>query len=221
MPIAGLLTFPAPQVILAAGGSKIFRSENLGRRWQLVERGVLDPADEDSFVASFNRLVVDPRRPQVLYALASLHRRLEWGPPVIYRSLDLGRTWRLWHMGSAIAFDPFHPRATFVTEGNSLLVTTNDGGSFRRLSELTLPVGEALRFNEIVPDRARPGRLWATTSRGVYQSVDGGRHWQVRNLGFAAGSRTWVPIFLQDPLRSTQFLAAPDDGGLWQADFAE
>ena len=141
---------------------------------------------------------------------------------MIYRSADFGRTWALWRSnGTAIAFDPFHPRATYVAEGNRLLVTRNDGGSFRQISNLTLPSGAALPFLEIVPDRSEPDRLWAATPSGVWRSRDGGRHWEDASAGLPAGGRTEINRLLQDPGRATQWIAAPASGGLWRADFAE
>lgn len=222
MPEAEILAFPAPRVILATGSTGIFRSENLGRTWRRVEDGVLETGDDNPFVAVFRRLAQDPRRPELLYALAGLSRRHESGPPVIYRSVDSGRTWAIWRMnGTAVAFDPFHPRATLVAEANRLLVTRNDGGSFRLLSKLTLPSGAALSFGEIVPDRARSNQFWAVTAFGVRRSRDGGRHWEDASDGFPAGDPTRINLLLQDPVRSTQFLAAPASGGLWRADFPE
>ncbi|HXU31516.1 MAG TPA: hypothetical protein VN851_13130, partial [Thermoanaerobaculia bacterium] len=222
LPPADVLAFPAPKVLLAAGFSGIYRSENLGRTWRRVEDGVLDPSDEFSLVATFQRLVQDPRRPERIYGLATTRAPHVFGPPLIYRSLDFGRTWEIWHRnGTLIAFDPFHPKVTFVVETNRLLVTQNDGGSFRQLSNLTPPGGQALPIVDLIPDRAHPDQLWAATYSGVRRSRDGGRHWQDASAGLPAGSQTPVPLLLQDPGRATQWLAAPVGGGLWRADFAE
>ncbi len=222
MPPAEIVAFPAPRVILATGSTGIFRSENLGRTWRQVEDGIVETGDDNPFVAVFRRLVEDPRRPELVYALGGLSRRHESGSPVIYRSADFGRTWAIWRRnGTAIAFDPFHPRATFVAEANRLLVTKNDGGSFRLLSNLTLPSGADLSFVKIVPDRTRPDQLWAATPSGVRRSCDGGRHWEDASDGLPAGGQTQTDLLLQNPGRATQFLAAPASGGLWRADFAE
>ena len=222
MPSAEILAFPEPGVILATGSAGIYRSENLGRTWRKVEDGLVETGDDNPFVALFRGLAQDPRRPEVIFALGRLSRRHESGPPVIYRSADFGRTWALWRSnGTAIAFDPFHPRATYVAEGNRLLVTRNDGGSFRQISNLTLPSGAALPFLEIVPDRSEPGRLWAATPSGIRRSRDGGRHWEEASEGLPAGGQTQINLLLQDPGRSTEWLAAPAHGGLWRAEFAE
>ncbi len=221
MPAAETLSFPAPRVLLAGGFGGIYRSENLGRTWRKVLDGVLDPRDENSLVAWFRRLVQDPRHPERIYGLATTSAPHVSGPPLIYRSVDFGRTWELWHTnGTLVAFDPFRPRATYVVEGHRVLVTLSDGGSFRLLATLMQPNGQSLTLLDLVPDRAHPGELWAATIGGVRRSLDGGKHWQDVSEGLAEGSRTVVPLLRQDPGRSTQWLAAPESGGLWRAEFA-
>lgn len=222
MPAAEILALPAPRILLAVGSSGIYRSEDLGRHWRRVEDGVLDPSDDGSYVANFRRLAQDPRRPEVIYGLAVARAPHAPGPPLIYRSIDFGRTWRIWHTnGTAIAFDPFHPRSIFVAESNRLLVTRDDGGSFRLLSALTLPNGGPLNFEAIVPDRARPDQLWAATFSGVRRSRDGGRHWEDASAGLPKENPTQAPLLIQDPGRATQWIASPPSGGLWRADFAD
>lgn len=225
MPSASSLFFPAPRVILA-GGIGIHRSTDLGRTWRRVEDGIVNPDDPETLTAAFDRLVRDPRRPEVLFALGgSFGFRppvILIGPPVIYRSPDAGRSWGIWGpSASAIAFDPFDPRATFVTEDNRLLVTRNDGASFQMLSEFVHSDGTPLWLTEIVADRGQPGQLWAATLRGVRRSRDGGGHWEDASTGLAAGNQTRVGLLLQDPGRTTQLFALPTTGGLWQADFSE
>ena len=222
MPTAEILAFPEPGVMVATGSTGIFRSENLGRTWRRVEDGVVETGDDNPFVATFRRVAQDPRRPELLYALGHLSRRHESGPPVIYRSADFGRTWVLWRRNAtAIAFDPFHPRVTLVAEGNRLLVTRNDGGSFRRLGDLTLPSGAALPFLDIVPERSRADGFWAATPSGVWRSRDGGRHWENESAGLPAGGDVRIDLLLEDPARAKRFIAAPASGGLWRADFPE
>ena len=224
MPLASTLFFPAPRVILAAG-SGIHRSTNLGRTWQRVEDGVLDPEDPETLTAAFGRLVRDPRRPEVLFALGGTFGLrppvILIGPPVIYRSPDSGRTWGIWAGADAIAFDPFHSLATFVADGNRLRVTRNDGVSFQGLPDLVNSDGTPLPFIELVADREKPGQLWAATPHGVRRSRDGAQHWEDASAGLPAGGDARIDLLLEDPTRAGRFVAAPASGGLWRADFPE
>jgi photosystem II stability/assembly factor-like uncharacterized protein len=221
LPSAGSrLLLPAPRVLLL-GGSGIFRSADAGRTWSQVQSGTIgDPDSEEAFFLHFNQLLQDPRNPRTLYALAGATQAHNGGFQAIYRSDDLGRTWRQWRRGGqafAIAFDPFRPRTVHIVQGDTLLVTRDAGATFQVVGDLGL-TGFPL-VTEILFDRVRRNVLYAATYEdGVRRSRDGGATWEAVNAGLPRPLRT-VNELVQDPALPQRFYATSESGGLYQADF--
>jgi photosystem II stability/assembly factor-like uncharacterized protein len=212
------LLLPAPRVLLL-GGSGIYRSADAGRTWQQVQAGTIgDPDSEEAFFLHFNRLLQDPRNPRTLYALVNATQPHNGGFQAIYRSDDLGRTWRPWRQGGqAIAFDPFRPRTVHIVQGDTLLVTRDNGATFQVVGDLGL-TGFPL-VTELLFDRARRNVLYAATYEdGVRRSRDGGVTWEPVNAGLPRPLRT-VSELVQDPALPQRFYATSESGGLYRADF--
>ncbi|HEX4963787.1 MAG TPA: hypothetical protein VF173_23375 [Thermoanaerobaculia bacterium] len=218
-PYASLLQAVAPQVLLAAGQGGIFRSTDEGRTWKEVQTSSVP--HERSLVLSFQRLVRDSRDGTIVYALAEVSD-FRFGVTTgyqIYRSDNLGLTWRLWHESyhyqqTTVGFDPWQPQATYVTDEQGLRVTTDDGASFRTLNpSLTWAT-------DLVFDRERRGVIYATGVGEVQRSRDGGLTWEDVKAGLPPLEPFHdVTSLIQDPVRSERFYATPDVGGLYQADF--
>jgi BNR/Asp-box repeat protein len=168
---------------------RIVESLDGGRSWKEVSKDLPLLTPYANFF-QVNRLVVDARDPQVLYAGTSASGFL--------KSTDRGRTWHDSNRGlpwlldcenhlcpansvSEIVQDPKNPRTLYIlfestvyrsTDGGATWDFANDG--IRKSSVQTLAA-----------DPARPGVLYAAGGLGsphiapgaVYRSADGGRTW--------------------------------------------
>jgi photosystem II stability/assembly factor-like uncharacterized protein len=219
IPGAGpILLVPARRVLLTAGNDGILRSRDAGRSWTRVLASLVgDPDDNTTLV--FQRLLADPRNAHTLYALGLLEVHPHGGSsPVIYRSDDFGRTWRLWRRGEAVAFHPLRPRTVYIVQGSTLLIATEGSPNFQPVGDLGLPPYAVV--TDLIFDRAHPRTLYAATSgEGVLRSRDGGHSWEPVSAGLPADSLGNVTAIWQDPLSPRRFYATPASGGLYRADF--
>jgi photosystem II stability/assembly factor-like uncharacterized protein len=139
--------------------------------------GDMDNAGRTSMIA------INPQDPRILYSGAASGG--------IWKSVDEGKSWK--PIGDqlaslsvgAITLDPFDPEIVYVGLGEphySLdsfhgagFLRSRDGGKTWDL--LSSDVFLDYTFSRIVPNPARPGFLYAATSRGVFRTLDYGATW--------------------------------------------
>ncbi|NOX62560.1 MAG: hypothetical protein GXP42_11550 [Chloroflexi bacterium] len=142
-----------------AAGQPLWRSTNGGRTWLPAMRGLAG--------VSVQRLLVNPKAPNMVYGLAN---------DGLVRSVDRGRSWRYFHLPVTprdLAFGA-KPGSLFLATLDGLWHSTDNGESWRPLS-LEGPVQAVANS----PD----GDIFAIAVRGgegptVYRSSDEGAQWQ-------------------------------------------
>jgi photosystem II stability/assembly factor-like uncharacterized protein len=208
-------------VYAAAGG--VLRSKDGGHTW----KSVLKP---QSKWMSATRIAIAPTRPESIYAIT--HNGGS-GATAIYRSTNAGQTWH--RTGSsdstlpssccgdsmdALASDPANPETVYADVGNTVLRTTDGGGSWQ-------PAANGLPANSVTSlaiDPRQSGTVYASVhdtkavaleipSGGIYQTTNGGQTWTEIWSGFG------VDKVAVDPTRPSTIYAAGDhllrstDGG--------
>lgn len=171
--------------------------------------GILAGTHGDGVFWSADGMTWDARheglRLRNMYTLAALR---EGGRTVVYagtepaslfKSLDLGRSWREYpaisgqknkdwtfpappHIAHTkmLAFDPREPRHFFAAIEQGALLETRDGGeSWTELADYSRPEDRAFKdLHQVLVTPSQPERMFMTTGCGSYRSVDGGAHWQ-------------------------------------------
>jgi photosystem II stability/assembly factor-like uncharacterized protein len=181
---------------LLAGGGGAWRSTDAGKTWHQTfdSGGVL-------------RLILDPSRPQVAYAeVVMTGDDPAQVIPLVFRSLDGGRSWQSLPVGAnVIAVDPRNPATLYVLGPSGLLQSRDDGRTWRRLSEFSLEVPFPPGIDgDLIVDPFDSRILWAARPDGVWQSADGGVTWQPHG----AGLRGRPALSLFPDLRRGQLAAA-------------
>ena len=167
----------------------VYVSEDAGRHWTLRRRGIITNGVQS--------IAFDPANSRVLWAAclrsaAGTKRSFPPSPKYydkkadgIYRSDDLGRSWRLVRRAAFLrshgqnhyfAFDPNSAtpqgcRTIFaLTHGEGLLKTADGGEAWRS-------VGPKGIIGHAVVRQASSGRLWLAADQGMWSSDDAGETW--------------------------------------------
>lgn len=200
---------------LVAAGHGIHWSDDDGESWQesFPTTVVIDANEWEVEVVD---LVSDPQRQNVLYAAVAYRfttRPSSLPPePVIFRSLDGGKSWRRFVAGSAVlALAPSLPRTLYVAFGEVVL-TSDDGGLRWRVAGVA---GGEVRDLEVDPRDPRTV-FAATAGAGVQWSRDGGASWEPLASGLAEQGRLEVDRVRIDPLDPDRLYALPRRGGLFE-----
>jgi photosystem II stability/assembly factor-like uncharacterized protein len=146
-------------------------------------------------------LVIDPRNPRILFAGAASGG--------VWKSEDEGKTWR--PLGDfaaslsvgAMAIDPFRPDILYAGTGEAHysidsyhgagFLRSFDGGRTWDLTASDVFLG--YHFTKVIPNRSRPGFIYASTTRGVFRSLDYGGTW----VQLLAGSASDLIVDPRDP----------------------
>lgn len=176
-----------------------FRSDDFGRTWVAIS-GEFD--EEGAWITPF---MLDPQNPATLYTVATR----------VYKSVNRGNSWTAISPEfdteplTAMAVAPSASEHIYVAGNNRMFVTSNGGGSWRTLSESTLP----LNITYIAVHPRQPTTIWVTCGRysagqKVYYSTDGGDHWT--NI---SGALPNIPVncVVVDPMSYTVYLGS----GIW------
>jgi photosystem II stability/assembly factor-like uncharacterized protein len=136
----------------------------------------------------------------------------------VYRTRDSGKTWaRISPEGDpelsnldSIAIDPANADVIYVGTFHLPWKTTDGGLHWAPIHSGMIDDSDVM---SILPDRARPRRVYASACSGIYRSDSSGEVWQkVQGIPYAA--RRTLEI-LQDPARPAIVFAATTEG-LWK-----
>ncbi len=157
-----------------AGNNRIARSTDGGVTWSL-----LSLADPCLVLAD---LAVDPTDSDVLYAAGLPSDMLCTEEPALtFKSTDGGATWQRLALTASlrILVDPFDPRTLYAVGFlfAQSVEKSVDGGVTWHLATSGLS-GEPL---DLALDPESPGRLLASTTEGIFESLDGAHGWQPLN----------------------------------------
>jgi len=150
-------------------GGGLHKSTDGGKTWRRITQGL--PQGELGRIA----VAVAPSRPNVVYA------NVEAEKTALYRSDDLGETWRWAGADANVESRPFYFSLLLVDPkdhkrvykpGTTLSVSTDGGESFSQIGGGTHPDHHALWIHPQDSDE-----LLAGTDGGVYASHDRGIHW--------------------------------------------
>jgi photosystem II stability/assembly factor-like uncharacterized protein len=188
--VNALVLEPRSGLIFAGiAGHGLYASADQGRTWELRSAGLR--------IDHIFAMAVDERSaPPVLYA-GTL-------PPALFRSDDLGLTWReltslndipdadKWNFRAPpgaphvknIAFHPSQPNTFFVCIEQGGLMKTSDGG--QTWTELFPWRSDDTFYRDahrLAVQRSNPDVLYLASGDGLCKSVDGGRSWERLTTG--------------------------------------
>jgi len=197
--VNALAVDPASGTTLYAGTypQGVFKSTDGGLTWTAGNNGI--PTEFYGQV-SVNYLAVDPKVPQVVFALATTG---------LVRSADGGATWALvpsWTQYSSVfnelVFDPFSPGTVYLAAGYAILKSTDDGQTFTLL--YSPPLYSASMT--LAADPFHAGVLFAGFSYlGVFESSDSGVTWTQKSTQPAC-------LLTADPNRPAFYSYCPSYG---------
>ncbi len=172
----------SPDFFTSGGpGSGLYQSLDGGETWTELRNGL--PEGELGRIA----LAIAPSRPSVLYATVEAEKT------ALYRSDDLGRTWRMTDDSANIQMRPFYFSELVVDPtdhrrvykpGFTLTQSTDGGETFTGM------FGAGFSFGSVHPDHHAlwinprdPNEMVLGTDGGLYRSSDRARSWlHVRSL---------------------------------------
>ena len=171
----------------SSGGDRgLYKTVDGGEKWEKV----LEISDH----TGVNEVHMDPRNPDVLYAVAFQRRRhvftyLGGGPESgIYKSEDAGKTWKKINKGLpgvdlgriGLAISPANPEYIYAiveaAQGKSgFYRSTNRGASWEKRGSY---VTSGNYYQEIVPDPVDPDKIYSMDT-WMHISTDGGKSFKV------------------------------------------
>jgi len=156
-----------PDVLVAATLDGVFRSRDLGQRWERIS-----PAGHDD-LRNFDSVAIDPADPDLIYA-GTYH--LAW------KTTDGGVRWVPMHRGMIddsdvmdIQIDRANPQRIFATACSGMYRSENQGDLWAKIQGIP-PTARRTHF--IRQDPQRPQIFYAGTTAGLWKSVDGGATWK-------------------------------------------
>jgi photosystem II stability/assembly factor-like uncharacterized protein len=173
--------------------SIVFDSADARGIWLGTDTGAVHSTDggatfaATSLTQTIYDLVVDPRRPERIYAGSyyDVESGYYYSYPeggALFSSADGGRSWsksqNLGHAVVALEFDPFHPETLYAGLEDGSVLRSDSGGPWQRP---TRPMRSPLR--SLLPDTRRPNVLYAATDQGVFRSVDRALTWMPLGIG--------------------------------------
>ncbi len=225
--------------VMTHGGDGLWRSTDAGRSWKRIG------LEQSQHIA---RIVVHPQDPDTLWVAV---QGALYGPSSqrgVYKSTDGGANWKQVLSvdertgASELSLDPGNPRILYAAmwehgrqpwkitsggPGSGLYKSVDSGESWERLSE-GLP--EKMGKMAIAVSPVNSDKVWALIEsdsnedeRGLYVSLDAGKHWKHVSSEPRLVQRAWYYIeVFPDPERedtvyvmSAPALRSDDDGKTW------
>jgi photosystem II stability/assembly factor-like uncharacterized protein len=205
----------------SAGGDRgLFKTTDGGERWDLV----LD-IDEHTGVSE---VVMDPRDPDILYAVSYQRRRHVWtlingGPGSgLWKSTDAGATWKKINKGLpgvdlgriGLTISPIDPDVLYAiveaADGeDGFFRSANGGENWSRMSDHVS--GSPQYYNEIYADPHKFDRVYSLDTY-MMVSEDGGRNWERLGEQWKHVDNHALAFDPEDP----DHLLIGSDGGLYE-----
>ncbi len=200
-----------PDIIYAGTYHLPWKTENGGRDWFPVHKGMIDDSDVMS-------IIIDPSNPSHVHATACSG---------IYHSADAAANWKrysgipfVFRRTQLIRQDPKNPNTLYAGTTSGLWKSTDDGAAWKRITP-----GEWV-INAIVIDPRNAGRVVLGTERhGVQASDNAGATFRASNDGFHHMRIVDVAVDRARPERALvvltydvqPFLSTRDGGASWSA----
>jgi photosystem II stability/assembly factor-like uncharacterized protein len=206
----------------APGGERgLYKTTDGGATWTRVLE-----ISENTGVAD---VAMDPRNPDVLYAVSYQRRRhvgilVAGGPEsALWKSTDGGDSWRRLEAGLptvdmgriALAVSPHDTDVVYALiaaagEESGFFVSTDRGESWTKRSDYI--VVDPQYYGEIYPDPHRPGRIYAVDV-WIHVTDDDGHTWSRVNSRFKHVDNHEIVFDPDDP----DYLMVGTDGGLYES----
>jgi photosystem II stability/assembly factor-like uncharacterized protein len=178
--IRALAVYPQdPNRILAGSEMGLYRSEDKGATWDLVESPIEDGVQIWS-------VAVHPTNPDIIFAGTK--------PPAVYRSIDGGKHWEKLPIPVAercfagapkvtnIVFDPRDHRSVWVgVEIDGVYCSRDGGDSWTHLP----PLGDSFLNQDVhglTIGVGKPTKLHVTTPDGIWTSTTEGESWTLHGF---------------------------------------
>lgn len=178
--IRALAVYPQdPNRILAGSEMGLYRSEDKGATWDLVESPIADGVQIWS-------VAVHPTNPDIIFAGTK--------PPAVYRSKDGGKQWEQLPIPIAercfagapkvtnIVFDPRDDRSVWVgVEIDGVYCSRDGGDSWTHLP----PLGDNFLNQDVhglTVGLGKPTKLHVTTPDGIWTSTTEGESWMLHGF---------------------------------------
>jgi photosystem II stability/assembly factor-like uncharacterized protein len=179
----------ARRIFLATSG--LFRSDDWGQSWQRCQGGLPEQY--------YYKVFVSPINPNIIGAVDFNNR--------IYISINRGENWfettPLPRYDDAwienLQFDPVDTYCVYASDPSYGLYKSTDLGLnwININNNLPLYPGYPLVFGPAINPQNNQNMFVASNQRGIYQTIDGGLHWEPFNIGldtnFAGGHVYFVP----------------------------
>lgn len=200
-----------PEIIYAGTYHLPWKTENGGRDWFPVHKGMIDDSDVMS-------IIIDPANPSHVHATACSG---------IYHSADAAKNWKrysgipfVFRRTQLIRQDPKNPDTLYAGTTNGLWKSTDDGAVWKRVTP-----GDWV-INAIVIDPRNTDKVILGTERhGVQVSGNAGATFRASNEGFHHMRILDVAVDRARPERALvvlsydvqPFLSTRDGGATWSA----
>jgi photosystem II stability/assembly factor-like uncharacterized protein len=173
-----------PDVIYAGTWHLPWKTEDGGKTWHNIKKGVIDDSDVFS-------IVIDPSQPANLFISACSG---------IYRSESAGEMFRKIQgipysarRTRMLQMDPTDHNVVYAGTTEGLWKTTDAGATWKRMT------GSNIVINDVLIDPRRPSRVLLATDRGgVLASDDGGVTFTASNRGFTHRQAAALLVDRQD-----------------------
>ena len=219
-PFYGLAINPSdPSTLYVGSGHKIFQTTNGGQSWRAMASALED--------GQFS-LLVDPKNPQVIYALSE----------GLSKSTDAGANWTYIDSElpkgevNTISLVPSDSSVLYVgTEKHGIYKSTNGGESWSRLTSglITKNLNEAQaeipRVRAIAIDPSEPKTLYAGVSANltggltaaIFKSTNSGETWKLLRIIGSGNGSTNVNCLTVDPFAPNVIFAGADGDGIFKS----
>jgi photosystem II stability/assembly factor-like uncharacterized protein len=180
-------------VLAGTMGDAVYKSPDGGQSWAPYNAGLKE------HVSVVNQFVFHPTEPDTIYTATTVG---------VFRTTDGGRLWsermhgmKEVHYVVTLAIDPHNPDVMYAGTTGGVYKTTDGTANWTLVNNGLIPkekldAAMALGVNTLVTDPARPGTVYAGTTKGLFKTSDAGASWQRTEKGLADN---YISVLLIDP----------------------
>lgn len=152
----------------------VYKSPDGGQHWMPHNAGLKE------HVSVVNQFVFDPRDSDTIYTATTVG---------VFRSTDAGRLWdermvgmKEVHIVVTVAIDPLRPSILYAGTTGGAYRSSDGGGRWQKINNGLIPsqildASLALGVNTLVIDPQQTDIIYAGTTKGLFQSLNGGETW--------------------------------------------